>query len=154
MTIGSICIREVQLAVREESVAAVARRMRRNNVGTVVVLDPERRPQGIITDRDIALRVVADELDPKTTIAFEVMTDAPRCLPESTPIEEALSLMRSGRFRRVPVVDKKGALVGIIAMDDILELLCEEFETIGGLLRREAPRREPPVGSSAAPSRP
>jgi CBS domain-containing protein len=59
---------------------------------------------------------------------------------ETTPIETALSLMRSGSFRRVPVVDDDGKLVGIVSLDDALGLLAEEVASIGGLIERQGRR--------------
>jgi Mg/Co/Ni transporter MgtE len=67
------------------------------------------------------------------------MTAHPRTVSEHTPIESALSLMRSGAFRRLPVVNEDGKLVGIVTLDDVLGLLAEELALIGGLLERQAP---------------
>jgi CBS domain-containing protein len=68
------------------------------------------------------------------------MTPEPKTVSEETPIESALSLMRSGGFRRLPVVDQNGKLVGLVTLDDILMLLAEEFTDVGRLLARETPR--------------
>jgi CBS-domain-containing membrane protein len=68
------------------------------------------------------------------------MTHAPTTVSEDASIESALSLMRSGRFRRLPVVDAGGNLVGLLSLDDVLILLAEEFTQIGSLLERETPR--------------
>ena len=68
------------------------------------------------------------------------MTAAPKTISESDTIESALTLMRRGNFRRVPVVDSNCKLVGLITLDDILMLLAEEFSDIGNLLERETPR--------------
>jgi CBS-domain-containing membrane protein len=68
------------------------------------------------------------------------MTADPKTVSEDASIESALSLMRGGRFRRVPVVDGDGKLVGLLSLDDVLILLAEEFTQIGQLLERETPR--------------
>jgi CBS domain-containing protein len=140
MPVGRICAREVDLAERGESVLEAARRMRDRRVGALVVVDDLGRPVGVVTDRDLALRVVADGGDSRTTSVGDVMTEGPKTVSEATPIESALGLMRSGSFRRLPVVNEDGKLVGIVALDDVLGLLAEEFELIGGLLHRETPR--------------
>jgi len=140
MPVGRICVREVHLAEPGESVLEAARRMRERRVGVLVAVDGLGRPVGLVTDRDLALRVVADGGDPRTTAVGDVMTERPKTVSESTPIESALALMRSGSFRRLPVVNDDGKLVGIVTLDDVLGLLAEEFELIGGLLQREAPR--------------
>lgn len=141
MTIGRICCRQVVVAGAEDKVDVVARQLRDNNVGTVVVIDPDRRPLGMVTDRDLAVRVIAEGLDPRKMSAGKIMTAAPVCVSESMAIEEALTKMRSGGFRRLPVVDAEGCLAGIVTLDDVLELLAEEMEEVGELIRREAPAR-------------
>jgi CBS domain-containing protein len=141
MSAGRICRREVHVASLGESVRAVAQRMKERNVGTVVVQDERGRPAGMLTDRDLALRVLAEDKDPKMTPVLEVMTVVPRTIGEGTSIEDALAAMRSEKCRRLPVVGNDGKLVGVVSLDDILELLAEEFGTIGGLLRAEEPKR-------------
>ncbi|MFG0335118.1 MAG: CBS domain-containing protein, partial [Maioricimonas sp. JB049] len=73
------------------------------------------------------------------TTVRQVMSPAPSTVQEETSIEDALAIMRSGTFRRLPVVDDDDQLVGILSLDDILELLAEEFSEIGWLLRQEEP---------------
>jgi CBS domain-containing protein len=140
MTVGRICQREVDLAQATEPVRVAARRMESRNVGSLVVIDEGERPMGILTDRDLVLRVVAEGLDADATLVAQVMTSQPRTVSEDTPIEDALGLMRSASVRRLPVVDRKGRLVGVVSLDDILSLLAEEFEEVGKLLERTSPR--------------
>ena len=137
MSAGRICVREVDTADVTESVQAAADRMNARNVGTLVVLNPERQPLGIVTDRDLATRVVARGKDPYASTVGEVMTLFPRTVHEDTPIEDAIAMMRVGPFRRVPVVDRQGKLVGLLSIDDVLELFAEEFRDIGKLLKAE-----------------
>jgi len=139
MSVGRICQREVDFADPTESVFQAAERMHQRTVGALVILDADRRPIGIVTDRDLATRVIAGCRDPFTTTVAEVMTRHPKTVTEDTVIEEVLSLMRSGAFRRIPVVDRDDRLVGLVTLDDVLMLLCEEFATIGTLLQRETP---------------
>ncbi|HEX5104372.1 MAG TPA: CBS domain-containing protein [Pirellulaceae bacterium] len=139
MSAGRICIREVDTADVTESVQSAADRMNARNVGTLVVLNPERQPLGIVTDRDLTVRVLARGKDPLATTVGDVMTLFPRTVYEETSIEDAISLMRVGPFRRVPVVDREGKLVGLLSIDDVLELLAEEFRDIGQLLKAERP---------------
>lgn len=139
MTVGRICMREVDLAEPYESVYVAAQRMHARKVGTLVVVDPQQQPVGIITDRDLTVRVLAQCLDPVETTVGDVMTRHPKTVSENEPIEQALAVMRSGPFRRVPVVDRRGALVGVLSLDDVLDLLSEEFSQIGQLLERESP---------------
>ena len=139
MSVGRICVREVDIVQPGESVQAAAQRMHSRKVGTLVVQDEDRKPIGIVTDRDLTVRVLAKARDPFQTTVGEVMTQCPRTVREDTPLEEALTVMRSGPFRRVPVVSVEGELVGLLSLDDILDLLTEEFGQIRGLLEQESP---------------
>lgn len=139
MSVGRICTRQVDLAETDESVQVAARRMNSRNVGTLMVVDKESRPVGIITDRDLALRVLAEGLDATQTLVRDVMSIAPECVREDLAIEMALCQMRAGPYRRLPVVDDQGKLVGLISLDDILDLLSEEFAEIGRIMRKESP---------------
>jgi len=139
MSVARICVRQVDIAEASESVLEAACRMRERGVGTLVIVDDAGRPAGLLTDRDLALRVVAAGGDSRVTSVGDVMTAHPRTVSESTPIESALSLMRSGSFRRLPVVNEDAKLVGILTLDDVLGLLAEEFTLIGALLERQAP---------------
>jgi CBS domain-containing protein len=116
-----------------------AERMHQRTVGVLVILDGDRRPIGIVTDRDLVVRAIAGGRDPYTTTVADVMTRHPQTVGEETAIESALSVMRSGAFRRLPVVNHDDRLVGLVTLDDILMLLCEEFQSIGSLLRKETP---------------
>ena len=138
MSVGAICVRSVQIASPDESVRAVALRMANAGVGTVVVLGEGKRPVGILTDRDVALRCVAEKRDPDSTEVGPAVTAPPTCVHESTPIEDALARMARSHIRRLVVVDDEERLVGILALDDVLELLAEEATTIGRLLGRRA----------------
>ena len=139
MAIGRICEREVDFADPTESVFQAAERMQQRTVGALIVLDAERRVVGIVTDRDLTLRAIAGRRNAYTTSVADVMTQNPQTVTEDTSIETALSMMRSGAFRRLPVVDRNDRLVGLVTLDDVLMLMCEEFTTIGALLKRETP---------------
>lgn len=139
MTAGRICTKEVDLVDASESVQIAAERMNSRNVGTLIVLDEESHPVGMITDRDLALRVVGKGRDAIETLVETVMTRFPYNVREETSIEAALTKMRAGGFRRLPVVDQSGKLAGVLTLDDILELLCTEFSEIGKIIRNESP---------------
>jgi len=140
MSVGRLCVREVDTASPEEPVLFAAERMHQRAVGSLVVVNETAQPVGIVTDRDLVSRVMAKGRSPTDTFVGEVMTPAPRTVTEQTSIESALSIMRSGRFRRIPVVDHDHKLVGLVTLDDVLMLLAEELTNIGQLLERETPR--------------
>ncbi|MFI5459640.1 MAG: CBS domain-containing protein [Isosphaerales bacterium] len=137
MSVGRICTRYVDLADADETAQVAARRMSERRVGALVILDLADRPVGILTDRDLVLRVVANGRDPRQTPVGEVMTENPTMISEAAGIEEALSLMRSGSFRRLPVIGRDGVLVGLVSLDDILSLLAGEFTQVGALVENE-----------------
>lgn len=140
MSVGNICIREVDTATPEESVAVTAKRMNQRAVGTLIVVNEASQVIGIVTDRDLMSRVLAKGLSSTETTVRSAMTVGPKTVFEHTPIETALVAMRAGRFRRMPVVNRDNRLVGLITLDDILILLAEELSQIGRLLKRETPR--------------
>jgi len=147
MSAGAICVRSVHVASPGESVRAVARRMAEGDVGTVVVLGERDRPVGILTDRDLVLRCISQERDPDTTEVAEVMTAPVTYVYESTPIESALARMAGARARRLVVVNDDERLVGILALDDVLELLTEELGSVGKLLRQRFDAKSALLGS-------
>jgi CBS domain-containing protein len=134
MSVGKVCIRTVVTARPEESVTAAAKYMQQYNVGTLVVVKG-KQPVGIITDRDLVVRVLATERAPQSLVVESVMSSNLVCVPEQTPLEDAMNLMRGYQIRRLVVVNEARELVGIFALDDMLELLGEEQAAIAGLLR-------------------
>jgi len=143
MAIGELCSREVVFVTRSESVVDAARLMREHHVGSLVVVDTaqgRRVPVGMITDRDVAVGVVALGLDPEKTLVEAAMRAEVVAIKESEGLGRAAQLMRAKGVRRLPVVDASGALVGLLAADDLLELLAEEMSGLAGMLGRGALR--------------
>jgi signal-transduction protein with cAMP-binding, CBS, and nucleotidyltransferase domain len=139
-SIGQFCNRQLDVVDPRESVRAAAERMLQRAVGSLVACDHDRRPIGIVTDRDLTIRVLAHGKDAGATSVGEVMTRPVRTAPESTSVEDALSMMRSGTYRRLVVVDGAHRAVGILSLDDILIERAHESATIAQLLTRETPR--------------
>jgi len=115
--------------------------MAQYGVGTLIVVaaDGEKRAVGIVTDRDIALRCVAGESDPATQPLSAIMSQPVRSMPEDTPIEEAVLEMARGVVRRLVITGATGEPVGILSLDDVLDLLIGEFGPVRKLLERQAP---------------
>ena len=141
MSAGRICSRVVVTALPDEFVRIAARRMAQHDVGTLVVVGGNgiREPIGIVTDRDIAVRCVADGLDPDTTPVSKVMTQPVRVIDENMPIEHAILRMAEAAARRLVVTGRKDELVGILSLDDVVGLLVEEMAPIGRLLEQQEP---------------
>jgi CBS domain-containing protein len=141
MSVGKICSRVLATASPDETVRAAARRMAEYEVGDLVVLDVDRhtRAIGMVTDRDIVLRCVAAKLDPDQTRVADVMTAPAQAVAETTSIEGALSLMAKTGTRRLVVTGDGERVVGIVSLDDVLQLLSEEAGAIGRLVKRQTP---------------
>lgn len=139
MSVARICQRQVDCAQAGESAWQAAERMHQRTVGTLVVVDESRAPIGIVTDRDLVVRVLAAGKDPYATTIGEVMTREVHTAAEDAPLELVLAMMRNGAFRRVPVVSPRGQLMGLVSLDDILLLMAEEFSCVGELLEAQAP---------------
>lgn len=140
MSIGALCNREVVCASRETTVYDAAQLMRQRHVGTLVVVDEfsgRRVPVGIVTDRDIVVEVNAVGLDPKTITLGDIMDEALVTVSEGAGLHEAMGAMRAKGVRRLPVVGKEGELVGILAVDDLLELLGDELSDVARIIARE-----------------
>jgi CBS domain-containing protein len=114
----------------QHTVVEAAELMQRSDVGLVPVVDGDSAKLiGVITDRDIVLKVVAAGRDPRGTAISEVMTPEPvACLAQES-VEFVLELMASRQVRRIPIVDKDGAIVGIVSQADIATRLSNDAET-------------------------
>lgn len=139
MSIGHMCRTEVVTVKPGTTVMEVTKIMEDNNVGCVLV-DGGQDKFGIVTDRDIALRVVNRCLDPVRTPIDDVMTqDVVLTLREDMGLLEALDQIRKSAVRRFPVVDVDGNLKGIITLDDIIRLLSKEMADVADVIENEGP---------------
>lgn len=139
MAIGDICKRAVIVVEAEHSVRAAAALMRDHHVGTLVVVrnNGTCRPVGIVTDRDIAIGVVAVGLDPEVLTVGDIMGQRFFTAPDDQGVFETVRQMRREGVRRLPIVDAEGALVGIVTLDDLLGLLAGELAGLAGLVAQE-----------------
>lgn len=140
-----LCTRDVITTDAGMMVAEAARRMRDQDVGALVVvqeLSPTRRiVTGIVTDRDVATRVVAPERDIHAFRVGDIMTrDLVAARPEDTALH-LLSVMERKRVRRIPVVGPEGELVGIVTLDDLIAAVASQVQGLAGAVRT-AQRRE------------
>lgn len=141
MTLQHILQRDVDTALADESAQAAAQRMSTRNVGMLVVLDERAHPIGVLTDRDLAIAVVAAGKNPHITPVSEAMTPEPTCIAEDKTWDEALGMMHARGVRRLPVVNARGLLVGVVSMDDFLHAVSVDLQSIAGVLDNSSPRR-------------
>ncbi len=118
---GDIMTANPKYVTPQSNLVDAARVMKEENVGIVpVVEEGSRKLVGLVTDRDIAIRVVAEGRDSNNTSVANIMsTDIKACRPEDS-VDEVMNLMGKEQVRRVPIVDDRGSLVGIIAQADIV----------------------------------
>jgi CBS domain-containing protein len=130
MTIGELANRRVVALRPMDTAAAAAKVMRDKGIGCVLIQDGGKRLQGIVTDRDIVVSVLAAGLDPKTTTLESIMVRKVVTAPKDEIILRAARRMAEARIRRLPVVDGKGRVVGLVSVDDLLVLLITELSNV------------------------
>jgi CBS domain-containing protein len=143
LKIRDVAVHQPVTAHASESIGTCARRMHDEHVGCLVVVersDGSDFPVGMLTDRDIAIEVVAFGLDPGTMTAGDVMSDKPAVVEEDDDLLDALAHMRERGVRRLPVVRPDGALTGMLALDNLLEALGEEIDGMVGVMRAQRTR--------------
>jgi CBS domain-containing protein len=113
-----------------DTVAAAVERMQAHEVGTLLILNELRQPIGILSDRDLAIRVLGAALDPRTTTVAGVMTAWPATIQQDAPIDVAVAEMKARGCRRLPVVTDEDKLVGILSLDDIIANVADELGQI------------------------
>jgi len=136
MSLERVCRKEVVTVSPHTNLLEVARLLRSQHVGSVVVVE-EHRPVGILTDRDIIVKVVAEEKDPKAIRAYEIMTHNPAMVNINYDPLDATRIMRDRGLRRLPVVDENSHLLGILTLDDVLDLLGKEAANLAETVHTE-----------------
>ncbi len=143
MPIGDLCQTQVATIDRVATVNAAARLMRERHVGDVVVcdrVDGRLVPVGILTDRDIVVGLIAMDISTENIRVEDVMTPTLVTVEGGKGVYETIQLMEKYGVRRLPVVDERGALLGIVSAVDLLELLSEEIASISRLSERQKVR--------------
>ena len=120
--------REVITLTREARISAAAELMRRESIGSIVIVQ-DKQVVGLITDRDIALGVALGVATPDSFVT-EIMSQDVKTVKETMPLYDVARQFRSTRVKRLPVVNSQNQLVGIVSVDDVLALLARElFDT-------------------------
>jgi signal-transduction protein with cAMP-binding, CBS, and nucleotidyltransferase domain len=133
--IGELCSKPVVTIGRDAPIPQAARLMATHNVGAVVVVNGDT-PIGIMTDRDIAVGVVAAGRDVETTTVKEVMHADPRVLREDQGVFDAVKVFNAAGVRRLPVVGRNGTMIGILSLDDVVMLLGNEMAQVSAAVAR------------------
>lgn len=137
-SVGAVATPIVVAATPETSAAQAAQLMREHHVGSLVVVEAgaaSGRPVGIVTDRDLVLAVMAEGLDPGLFTVGDIMSTELVTAPASAGLIDATRLLHHHRVRRLIVTDKAGRVVGLAALEDVLESLTREFSELVFALR-------------------
>ena len=140
MKVGQYCKRGVVAIKGGADVSEAAKLMREKHVGFLPVFkdgDGIRKPIGVLTDRDIVMQVTAREIDPHAILVQDVMTREPLIATDSDEITDLVQAMHLSGVRRVPVVDGRGALIAIIALDDLIDVIAGLLGEVAGSIKSE-----------------
>ena len=135
MPISECCQRNIATLPLQSTAFDAAKLMEEKNVDMVVVTE-DARPVGVVTDRDLVVRVLTKYRDPESTPVADIMSEDPLVLDEGTGLYEAMQFGRDWNLRRLPIVDAEGRLVGIITLDDIIRLLVEEISWVAHIIEK------------------
>ena len=137
MKAGEICNHHVVTVFPDDSIRTAAELMRQHHVGDVVVAERSGEslsPLGILTDRDIVVEVIAENVGLDEVTVRDTMTDQLVTANEDDDLLATLMQMRENGVRRLPVVDHKGHLVGILTADDVIGLVARELAEVWALI--------------------
>lgn len=128
MSAGKYCNREVIVSEKGTSVIEAAKLMRRHHVGDLVIVEQregKNHPIGIVTDRDLVVEVLAQDVSHESIILEDIMSTELVIVQEDELLLDVLEKMRVNGVRRIPVINKRDELQGILTADDVIELLSE-----------------------------
>lgn len=140
MLVSKFCNREVVIVDLATTILEAAKLMRSEHVGDLVVTDNRNGrqvPVGILTDRDIVVELLAEEIELDKVSVGDAMSYELLSVKEQDGLQETIEKMRNRGVRRLPVVDDAGALVGIVTVDDLMELIAEQLTDLVRLVGNE-----------------
>ena len=137
MPLQEFCRKPVIKISSDANITEACRLMENNNVGCLIA-EKNGRLCGILTDRDIALRVAGPARDPWKTTVAEIMTPDPIRTSVDKDVHHLTSLMHAYHVRRVPIVNDFDVAVGIVTMDDLIVILGDEMSDIGKAIAEES----------------
>lgn len=135
MSLARFCRKTVAVIQSTQSVAEAAEQLRDRHVGALVVVEEELRPVGMLTDRDIVTRVVAERKDATAVLVSDVMSPRPAVAHVDDTLDQTLFTFKKRGVRRLPIVDALGRMVGLVSIDDVLVLLSAELDQTAAAVR-------------------
>ena len=139
MSVVDLCNRSPVTIAADASLVEAAQLMRARHVGFLVVTPDGGRglPVGVLTDRDIVIEVVSEGVDPTHVCVADAMSREPLLVGADASAEQVLAQMRAFGVRRAPVTDAAGMLVGVVALDDLLDWLAGAIGNAAAIVRHE-----------------
>lgn len=140
MKVSSICNKNVITAAEGSSVLEVASLMRQHHVDTIVIVantPTGEKPIGIVSERDLVIKVLAEDSSSEESVLGDFINRDLICVRDHEDIMETVRIMCMEGVRRVPVVNHDGDLMGILAMDDLFEILANELSNLAMLICRQ-----------------
>jgi CBS domain-containing protein len=148
-SLESLATKIIVTAMPDTTAAHAAQLMRAHHVGSLIVVDPAAdngKPVGIVTDRDLVLAVMAEEMDASLFTVGDIMSTDLVTAPGSADLIDATHTLRRHRVRRLIVLDDAGRVIGLVALEDLLEALAREFgdlvQALRGAREREVKERQ------------
>lgn len=138
MPIASLCSKAVVSVDASATLQTATELMKKNNVGSLIVMEGngQRKPVGILTDRDVALKAFSNGLTASTHVD-QIMSKKIVSIASHAGIAEAVDKMENNGVRRIVVKDKDENICGVVSSDDILQLLAREISGIGRLVQKQ-----------------
>lgn len=140
MSVENVCSYNVVTIAPDASVGEAARSMREHHVGDVVVAERKdglMKPVGIVTDRDLVVEVLAEDVPPDELKVMDVMSSSLLVVSEDNGLEYTLRQMHEAGVRRAPVVDSRGELVGVLSVDDIIDYVARVTGQVAATIKTE-----------------
>lgn len=150
MSLQKFCQRPVVTIAPDQSIVEACRLLREKNVGCLIA-EEGGKLRGILTDRDVALKVTGEKRDPQQTKVREIMTANPASIPVNRTLHDLTTIMHTHHVRRVPIVDSGEKVIGVVTLDDLLILLGEELADLGQGISGALFRKPEPAGFEDAP---
>lgn len=147
MAILDYARREIARIDASASIQAAASRMAEQSVGCLLVYEKDRFV-GIVTDRDVALRTIRENLDPRQAPVGSITERDVIVIHEARPVRVAVALMKSHGLRRMLVGNKKGEIVGLVTWDDLVGLIARELAEVAETIAAQGPHL--PIPASRA----
>mgnify|MGYP000353097042 FL=1 len=137
MTIEALVIEGVETAGPSATAESLALRMREVGIGSIVI-EEDMEPIGVVTDRDLAMRVDSTDREASSVTAEEIMTPDPVTIDVGAGLLDLTARMRDHAVRRMPVT-RDDKLVGIVTLDDLVQLLATELSNLAAVIEAESP---------------